>query len=94
MQLINQMNYSVMEAFAKVVKCILYGTFPIRPRDYRELRHHVNALRQIATVQISLRRKKRTLERIHDMLPRLLHERYLQRTIRVERIENVYGPES
>ena len=93
MQLINQMNDSVMEAFAKIVKCILYGTFVIRPRDYREFRHHVDALRQIATVQMSLRRKKRTLGRIHDLIPRLLRERYIQRTITVERMENIYGTE-
>ena len=94
LQLIQQMDNNYMEAFAKVVEGILYGLYPILRRDHREFRHHVDALRQITSRFVSLRRKKRTLERIHHLIPRLLRERYLRRTIRMERQQNVYGHES
>ena len=83
-----------MEAFQQVVECIVYGLFPIRRPDYREFRERVEALRQLISQHVSLSRKKRTLKSIQALLPRLLRERYLQRTIRVERRRNVLGAES
>ena len=93
-QLIQWMNRDMMEALQKVVECILYGLFPIRRRDYREFRDRVEALRQLTSSCVSLTRKKRTLENIHTLLPRLLRERYLQRSIRVEIFRYVTQAES
>ena len=93
-QMIDWMNSAIMEAFQQVVECIVYGLFPIRRPDYREFRERGEALRQLISPHVSLSRKKRTLKSIQALLPRLLRERYLQRTIRVERRRNVFGPES
>ena len=93
-QMIDWMNSAIMEAFQQVVECIVYGLFPIRRPDYREFRERVEALRQLISPHVSLSRKKRTLKSIQALLPRLLRERYLQRTIRVERRQNLFGPES
>ena len=92
--MIDWMNSAMMEALQQVVDCIVYGLFRIRRPDYREFRERVEALRQLISPHVSLRRKKHTLKSIQALLPRLLLERYLQRTIRVERRRNVLGAES
>ena len=92
--IIHLMNSGMMKALQKVVECILYGWIPIRRLDYREFKHHVDALRQIVTSGISLVRKKETLKNLHKLLPRLLRERYLHRVVHYERVQNRRRAES
>ena len=88
------MNPEMMEALKIVVDCIVYGWIVVSPIDYREFRRHVDDLRQIVGARISFTRKKRTLVRIHKLLPRLLRERYIMRAIAVERQRNRLQAES
>ena len=88
------MNLEMMEALKIVVDCIVYGWIIVSRIDYREFRHHVDDLRQIVGARISFERKKRTLVRIHKLLPRLLRERYIRSSIRVEQQRNRLQAES
>ena len=86
--MIQYMNVHMMEAFAKVVEYIVLGTFPIRRGDYREFRQYLDVLFQVVNPHVSLTTKRETLIRYNQLIPRLMRERYLQRTITAELNEN------
>jgi hypothetical protein len=91
---IQLMNPEMMEALKIVVDCIVYGWIIVSRIDYGEFRHRMDDLRQIFSALISFARKKRTLVRLRKLLPRLLCERYIRSTIRVEQQRNTLQAES
>ena len=82
--MIQSINVQQMAALAKIVQFMLNGSLSILQRDYRIFRRYINMLRQLISPSISLTRKRNSLLRHHDLLPRILREYYLNQTIIIE----------
>ena len=79
--MIRTMNANRMEAIVELVKLILQGDITVLAIDRRFFRHNVRRLRFIATPNISLDRKRRTLLGKSELVTRLLRDQHLARTM-------------
>lgn len=75
------MNAAQMDAIFEVIDKVLSGDMRLFVRDVQCFREMSNVLRSLISTAISLSRKKNTLQRFQQILPRLLRAYYLDQTV-------------
>lgn len=79
-QRVRSMNVDTMKALSKIAHFILMNYGPTLSYDQRAFRTHRLVMKHISSPTVSLSRKKRTLERYHSLIPKLLREHYIINT--------------
>lgn len=77
---IQTINTETMRALCKIITCILNNSIPTLSYDQRVFQSNRNVLRHLISSNIFLVRKKRTLERYNELIPRFLRMHYIINT--------------